>query len=155
MTILVLCAGLAAAVALSAAPFFLSWPRRLRWLIAASTVPDPWGLGSLACLGLEEFTVNAVTSCQGGRLLSGHSGSTGVQTSLWLDCVTSDDTVHLETSAAVGLALLLVVGPDGTVTLHGPTWSVSGLQITARHGPRSTRPDRSLVPTPGRPGVET
>jgi hypothetical protein len=129
MIVLVLLFGFAAAIIISVAPFCLPWRQRLRWLIATSTVPDPWSLGSMAWPGLEEFTVKTVSPLEGGLLVVGPCGPAGVPTSLWLDCVTNQDAELLESSAAAGVPLLLIVGPDGAVALHGPTWSVAGLQV--------------------------
>jgi hypothetical protein len=139
MIVILTLAGLVALVAVSVAPFCLPWHQRLRWLIATSTVPDPWGLGSMPWPGLDELTVQTVTPFHGGLLIACASGPAAAPTLLWLDCTTSEDRAHLECSAATEMPLLLIGGPDGAVTLHGPTWSVTGLQTVAEEG----GPDRA------------
>jgi hypothetical protein len=129
-------AGLAAVVVATLAPFFLPWHQRLRWLIAASTVPDPCGLASMPWSGLEELAVKTVSPYRGGLLIVAESGPAGSPRWLWLDCVTTQDAAHLEWSAAAGVPLLLIGDAGGGLSLHGPTWSVSGLQ--GRRGPAWT-----------------
>jgi hypothetical protein len=141
MIVILTFAGLVALVAVSVAPFCLPWHHRLRWLIAASTVPDPWGLGTMPWQGLEELTVQTVTGFHGGLLVAGVCGPAAAPRLLWLDCTTTEDKDHLEWSAATKLPLLLIGGTDGALTLYGPTWSVSGLQTVAEEG-EADRPDR-------------
>ena len=59
MTTVVVVVGLLGIAALAAAvPHVLSWPYRLRWLIAANSMPDPWG-GLAPDLLLEEVSVQS------------------------------------------------------------------------------------------------
>jgi hypothetical protein len=145
MILIAMIAGLAAAVLLTVAPFFLSWPRRLRWLIAVSNVPDPWGIGPGPWSGLEEMTLETVIPEAGGLLVVGLSRRS--LRSLWMEGATEEQAGILEGWTATGTPLLEVHAGDGTVTLHGPTSCVPSLRaLAAQNGqsvedlPRALRP---------------
>jgi hypothetical protein len=145
MILIVIIAGLAAAVLFTMAPFFLSWPRRLRWLIAVSNVPDPWGIGPGPWSGLEEMTLETVVPEAGGLLVVGVSGRS--LQSLWLEGATSEQSERIAAWIEARTPLLQMGATDGTVSLHGPTSCVSKLRaLSGQDGqsvedlPRALRP---------------
>ena len=71
MIVIFVLAGVAAVVMLTLAPFLLPWPSRIRWTIAVSTVPDPWGFATTPWPGLEEMTLQTVIPCPDGLMVVG------------------------------------------------------------------------------------
>jgi len=137
MLLIAILAGVAAVAIAGAAPFLLSWPHQLRWLLAVSAVPDPWGFGPPTWPNLEELTVTAVISCPDGVIVDGTSWPPARSAqSLWLEGATDEATTRLEWWAAEATPLLELRTIDGEITLHGPTSSVAGLHPLSIGEPR-------------------
>jgi hypothetical protein len=150
MIVIFALAGVAAVVMLTLAPFFLPWPSRLRWTIAISTVPDPWGFAPTPWPGLEEVILQTLIPCPDGLMVVGLSGpAPGLPHSLWLPETTSPIAAQLEAWTAAATPLLQMGTEDGEVSLYGPTSSVSGLAqlLTTGAGNGATSDIRASRPT--------
>jgi hypothetical protein len=128
MTVFLVLAGLAGLAALAVVPVLLPWPKHLRWLIAVTAIPDPWGLVSTPWTGLQEVVVEAVTQGPDCLLVWLAGLPPSRLRVLTLRGATPDATALLDGWAAAGTPLLEVPGSAAGLTLCGPTRSVSGLQ---------------------------
>jgi hypothetical protein len=128
MTVLLVLAGVAVLLALAVVPVLLPWPKHLRWLIAVTAIPDPWGLVSTPWPGLQEVVVETVTEGPGCLLVWVAGLPPARLRVLTLRGATPDTTAVLDGWAIAGTPLLEVPGLGSGLTLCGPTRSVGGLQ---------------------------
>ena len=127
--------------ALIAAPFWLSWPASMRWLLA-SQAPDPiaMGVGAITSpLALQEVVLVDVAIAY-GRLriiaceVAGHEQVRSLH--LTGEVLAPGTVAALEGWCAAASPLLLWYESDDDVHLFGPHVSVTGLRRVAAASPR-------------------
>jgi len=124
--------GLAALVALTAAPFLLPWRQHVRWLVAAVALPDPVGL----TFGAVPVTMGEVRVGQVARAVDliavEVSETCPPHPPRWYTLVDGAEAniaqARLDRWSAAGASLLLVTGTGEQATLHGPSHAVLGLR---------------------------
>ncbi|MGZ4674069.1 MAG: hypothetical protein ACXWBO_14700 [Ilumatobacteraceae bacterium] len=114
-------------LAVGAAPFLLSWPHHLRWMIATNATAYPFRPAAIFdSILLSEVTVVA-TDAQPGqvvtRLATGSNGELIMRSALSTEAI-----ARLERWATDGTPLLLVSSVDGSRALHSRTACVLGLR---------------------------
>ncbi len=123
--------GLAAVVAIGVvvgvAPFLLSWPHHLRWMIATNATAYPFRpAGIFDSMLLTEVTV-AATDAQPEQIVTwlatGSNGELIVRSA-----PSTEAAARLESWAIDGTPLLLVSSADGSRALHSGTACVLGLR---------------------------
>jgi hypothetical protein len=139
MMVLLIVIGIALLITMAAVPFLLPWPQHVRWLIATSSIPDPWSLGALA-LDMREVRVGAVEPTDAGIAVLLVSLGTATPWSAPVVAPSSTVAEIVQRWESDGTTLLMLTAPDGDVQLHGPTSTVTGLRALWDGDPLDRRP---------------
>jgi hypothetical protein len=122
-------------VAILAAPFWLPWPARMRWILAMQAAPDPLGVGTgtvCAPLSMQEVVLRDIVATDGRielEVLETRHASSTRRLHLSGRVPAAHVVAALEGWSAVATPLLLWYERDGLVHLYGPHAAVTSLRL--------------------------
>jgi hypothetical protein len=130
MTVVLLGLIVGVGVAAAVVPFFLPWGSRLRFVLS-SMAAEPWTAvgASATALGMRAVVVTRVDGGPGWFCATAVSAQAPAREYEVVGTGPLASVAQLHRWMVTGTPLLLVAGPHGDTSLHGPKQAVDGLWI--------------------------